>query len=174
MLVVARVFTTETQRGRREDGVRQVSKVVAAFMHLPSSVSPLCTLCLCGEGVRARRGAHNSHRYTRRVISADIHAIETISRNCFRSFARFPAAELIDDGRVYGVMSHVPISFFSGIATTHLDANDIDREVESVIEMFRARQCPFRWWLTPSTQPEGLAAVLAAHGMRHAYDAPGM
>ncbi|MDP9193993.1 MAG: GNAT family N-acetyltransferase [Acidobacteriota bacterium] len=108
------------------------------------------------------------------MISDDVNAIETISRNCFRSFANFPGAELIDDGRVFGVMSHLPITFFSGIATTCLDSNEIDREVESIIDIFRARQCAFRWWLTPSTQPQGLGAVLAAHGMRHAYDAPGM
>lgn len=97
-------------------------------------------------------------------------AIEQISRNCFRSFAGFPDAELIDDGRIFGVMSHVPIPFFSGIASTNLAAE----EVADVVEMFRAKGCAFRWWITPITQPRGLDAILEANGMRHAYDAPGM
>jgi len=99
-----------------------------------------------------------------------IAAIETITRNCYRSFARFRNAELLDDGRIFGVMSHMPIPFFSGIATTNLGADD----VVPVMDRFRAQQCPFRWWITPSTRPEGLEAILKANGMRHAYDAPGM
>lgn len=97
-------------------------------------------------------------------------AIEQITRNCYRSFAGFRNAELLDDGRIYGVMSHMRIPFFSGIASTNLGEDD----VVPVIDRFRAQQCPFRWWLTPSTRPEGLEAILKANGMRHAYDAPGM
>jgi GNAT superfamily N-acetyltransferase len=99
-----------------------------------------------------------------------IAAIEHITRNCYRSFARFPNAELLDDGRIFGVMSHLRIPFFSGIATTNLEADN----VVPVMDRFRAQRCPFRWWLTPSTRPEGLETILKANGMRHAYDAPGM
>lgn len=99
-----------------------------------------------------------------------ISAIEQISVNCFRSFACIRGAELIDDGRIFGVMSHMPITFFNGIALTTIRETD----VASVIDIFRTKACPFRWWLTPSTRPEGLAALLETHGMRHAYDAPGM
>lgn len=100
----------------------------------------------------------------------DVTAIETITRNCFRSFSGFRNAELIDDSGIFGVMSHVPITFFSGIATSNIDAS----EVEGVIERFRSKRCPFRWWITPSTRPLGLAPILASYGMNHAYDAPGM
>jgi ribosomal protein S18 acetylase RimI-like enzyme len=104
------------------------------------------------------------------VSSEDIHAIETISRNCFRSFAGFPNAQLLDDGRIFGVMSHVAIPFFSGIATTRIT----EAEVEATIDLFREKKCAFRWWVTPSTEPQRLAPILKAHGMRHGYDAPGM
>jgi GNAT superfamily N-acetyltransferase len=103
----------------------------------------------------------------------DVAAIEQISRNCFRSFAGFPNAQLIDDGALFGVMSHVPITFFSGIASTRFDG-DVEAQVARTINLFREQRCAFRWWLTPSTRPHGLAAILAAQGMRHAYDAPGM
>jgi GNAT superfamily N-acetyltransferase len=99
-----------------------------------------------------------------------IAAIEQITRNCYGSFARIRGAEVIDDGSVFGVMSHVGIPFFSGIATTNISEDD----VAAVIDRFRAKRCAFRWWVTPSTRPAGLAERLQAHGMRHAYDAPGM
>jgi GNAT superfamily N-acetyltransferase len=99
-----------------------------------------------------------------------IAAIEQLTRNCYRSFAGFPGAELLDDGRIFGVMSHLPIPFFSGIASSNIAADD----VVAVMDRFRSKRCPFRWWLTPSTRPEGLEAILKGNGMRHAYDAPGM
>lgn len=103
-------------------------------------------------------------------IAEGVRAIEQITRNCYRSVAGFRNAELLDDGRIFGVMSHLGIPFFSGIATTNLEPD----EVVPVMDRFRAQRCPFRWWLTPSTRPEGLEAILKANGMRHAYDAPGM
>lgn len=95
-------------------------------------------------------------------------AIERISRECFRSFSGLPDARLLDDGRVFGVSTGVPINFFSGIATTDLSEED----VVPVLESFGER--PFRWWISPSTRPSNLAAILAGHGLRHTYDAAGM
>ncbi len=99
-----------------------------------------------------------------------IAAVEQITHNCYRSFAALRGAELVDDGGVFGVMSHVGIPFFSGIATSNIS----EEQVPAVIDRFRAKRCAFRWWVTPSTKPKGLAEILEAHGMRHAYDAPGM
>ncbi len=97
-----------------------------------------------------------------------IAAVERISRECFRSFSRLPNARLIDDGRVFGVMTDVPIDFFSGIAMSDLSED----EVRPVIETFQAHK--FRWWISPSTRPANLAAILADQGLHHTYDAPGM
>jgi GNAT superfamily N-acetyltransferase len=103
-----------------------------------------------------------------------VDAIEQISRNCFRSFATLPNAQLIDDGTRFGVLSHAPSSFFNGIAASSFDGSDAEEQVALTIDFFRAHQCPFRWWVTPSTRPRELATVLQAQGMRHAYDSPGM
>jgi len=104
------------------------------------------------------------------VSSDDVVAIETISVNCFRSFASFPDAEIIDNDEIFAVLSHVPIPFFSGVARTNLAAGEVD----ATLDLLRARNCPFRWWVTPSSRPEGLGFMLQARGLRHAYDAPGM
>lgn len=100
----------------------------------------------------------------------DITAIETITRNCFRSVSQFPDALVIDDDSMYAVISHVPIPFFNGVARTNLE----DDELAARFEMLRAANCPFRWWVTPSTRPAGLAPRLLELGFVHAYDAPGM
>ena len=100
----------------------------------------------------------------------DVAAIETISVNCYRSFAEFPNAETIDNDEIFAVLSYLPIPFFSGVARTNLAAGEVD----ATLDRLRARNCPFRWWVTPSSRPEGLGFMLQARGLRHAYDAPGM
>jgi ribosomal protein S18 acetylase RimI-like enzyme len=100
----------------------------------------------------------------------DITAIEAISINCYRSFAGFPNAETIDNDEMFAVLTHIPIPFFSGVARTSLDAGDVD----ATLDLLRSKNCPFRWWVTPSTRPDGLGAMLRERGLRHAYDAPGM
>ncbi|MGN6185499.1 MAG: GNAT family N-acetyltransferase [Thermoanaerobaculia bacterium] len=96
---------------------------------------------------------------------------ERILSDCFASFAAYPQAHVINEPAAFGVLSGIPVPFFNGIATTNLsDASDIDR----MTERFRKRQTPFRWWLTPSTQPHDLEAQLIARGFHHTYDANGM
>jgi ribosomal protein S18 acetylase RimI-like enzyme len=95
-------------------------------------------------------------------------AIETIARECFRGFSALPNARLLDDGKIFGVATDVPIHFFNGIAMSDLR----DDQVPEVIESLRSR--PFRWWISPSTRPSNLIPILQRHGLRHAYDAPGM
>jgi ribosomal protein S18 acetylase RimI-like enzyme len=104
------------------------------------------------------------------VLSEDVLAIETISVNCYRSFAGFQNAVTIDDGEIFAVFSHLPIPFFSGVARTNVD----EGEVEATIDRLQSIGSPFRWWVTPSTRPKELASILRARGFRHAYDAPGM
>lgn len=93
---------------------------------------------------------------------------DAISRACFRSFTHIPNAHLIDADGVFGVITKVPLTFFSGIATTTADA-----EVVRTVDRFQSQRCPFRWWVSPSA-PRDLAAVLQANGLRHAYDATAM
>ncbi|HEX6098225.1 MAG TPA: GNAT family N-acetyltransferase [Thermoanaerobaculia bacterium] len=95
-------------------------------------------------------------------------AVERISRECFRSFTHLPGARLIDDGRVFGALTDVPINFFSGIATSRLSED----EVPGIVEMMSAR--PFRWWISPASRPENLASILVGLGLQHTYDSTGM
>ncbi len=94
--------------------------------------------------------------------------IETIFRECFRSFASLPGAMLIDDGEVLGTRTDVPVLFFNGIAITRLGA-DPDAAIRRTIARFDGH--PFRWWLLPSNEPADLETRLQTHGFKHVYDA---
>jgi GNAT superfamily N-acetyltransferase len=99
--------------------------------------------------------------------------IESLSRECYRSFTSLPGAELVDADGVFGVVTGIPISFFSGIANTRLP-DDGAATLETAMAPFRARNAPFRWWITPETRPATLARKLPELGLRRAYDAVAM
>ncbi|MEO6487346.1 MAG: GNAT family N-acetyltransferase, partial [Thermoanaerobaculia bacterium] len=70
--------------------------------------------------------------------------------------------------------TEVALPFFSGIATSQLDRGDVSGNVARVAAPFREKRQPFRWWITPSTEPPALADILKSHGFRHVYDSAGM
>lgn len=97
--------------------------------------------------------------------------LDAITVACYRSFATLPGAKWIETDEIRAVATGLPISFFSGIATTRLrDAAGIDRALSA----FAPFGAPFRWWLSPSVEPANLESMLQARGFRHVYDAGGM
>jgi GNAT superfamily N-acetyltransferase len=100
--------------------------------------------------------------------------LETISRECFRSFAVLPDAAVIEDDDATGVVTSIPLTFFNGIGVSRLEPSGADLRIEELIEPFRARDRAFRWWVLPTSAPPDLARLLAAHGFRKAYDSAGM
>lgn len=89
--------------------------------------------------------------------------LDTISRECFRSFSVLPNARLIDEHGAFGVMTDVPMTFFNGIATAEAP------EIAAVIDVYRSRNRAFRWWVR-----DGLGSELIEHGLRFAYKSAGM
>jgi len=100
----------------------------------------------------------------------DVAAIESISMHFYRSLARRPGAEVIESGSISGAFSRLPVAFFNGIARTNVSVDALPETFAAL----RARDCPFRWWVTPSSRPRELGAMLRSFGLHHAYDAPGM
>lgn len=95
---------------------------------------------------------------------------DAISAACFRSFSSLPNARLLDGDGAIGVLTEVPLTFFNGIAHARIGPDEVPR----IIDTFRTVRRPFRWWISPDAEPQHLAGVLLANGMRYAYDAPGM
>lgn len=96
-------------------------------------------------------------------------AIDAVSVECFRSFATLPNASLLDVDGVEGVITDVPLNFFNGVAATRGGAS-----IAGVIERFRHRRAPFRWWISPLSEPADLPALLRASGMRQTFTSTGM
>ena len=90
-------------------------------------------------------------------------ALDLITRNCFRSFRVLPDAEIVDDGGVFGVATRVPLTFFNGVVAAPAES------IPAVVDFFRQRRCPFRWWVR-----DGIGSQLLANGMRYVWDSAGM
>ena len=101
-------------------------------------------------------------------------ALETISRECFRSFSVLRDAVLLDAEDLFGVSTGVPLSFFNGIAMTRLHDGNVNEGVSEDVDRFQTKARPFRWWITPESTPADLADVLKDHGLTYAWDATGM
>lgn len=68
----------------------------------------------------------------------------------------------------------IPYSLFNGIADTRLTAEQVEPAIQFIVADARSRQTPVLWWVTPSTQPAGLAEQLKKHGFTLQDDQPGM
>lgn len=90
-------------------------------------------------------------------------ALDLITRNCFRSFRILPDAEVLDRDGVSGVATRVPLTFFNGVASAPAES------IPSVVDFFRARRCPFRWWVR-----DGIGPDLVANGMHYVWESAGM
>lgn len=97
-----------------------------------------------------------------------VSAIDAMARACFASFARLPNARILDERGAFGALTDVPVTFFNGIGEARVHRDDVPQ----LIAAFGAR--PFRWWISPASEPHDLRNVLREHGMEHRYDAPGM
>lgn len=100
--------------------------------------------------------------------------VESVIRDCFLSYAALPDASIDDEEGVLSVRTSVPLPFFNGVPGAALRAGDAHERVRATVARFREKGIPFRWWVTPSSEPADLIEVLKANGFRHTYDAPGM
>jgi Acetyltransferases len=61
-------------------------------------------------------------------------------------------------------------------AITHVrfTAAQVEQQISSALEPFRAQQLPMLWWLFPGTQPHNLGEALTEQGMQYIGATPGM
>lgn len=99
--------------------------------------------------------------------------VERGLEECFRTFTVLPDAVVDDRDDVLAVRTGLPLTFLNGVSRTSFGA-DANERVRETVAWFRDRGTPFRWWLTPSVQPQDLIRVLAENGLRRFYYASGM
>lgn len=63
---------------------------------------------------------------------------------------------------------------FNGVLQTRLSPQEQPAAIERVLTHFRTRRLPFHWHLGPASQAPEIGDLLAAHGIEHAEDEPGM
>jgi ribosomal protein S18 acetylase RimI-like enzyme len=68
----------------------------------------------------------------------------------------------------------VPFPLFNGVIETYLSDDDADHLVSEVMDVFKQRDLPMIWSVTPLSRPLDLGHRLEATGLRHAVDSPSM
>ncbi|GCE15720.1 GNAT family N-acetyltransferase [Tengunoibacter tsumagoiensis] len=68
----------------------------------------------------------------------------------------------------------VPNNLFNGVLQTSLPTDTAPEAIKRVLEHFQVRQLPFHWHIGPASQTAELRALLAAQGIEHDEDEPGM
>lgn len=71
-------------------------------------------------------------------------------------------------------LSAVPFPLFNGVTDVHLDEEDADAVIASLIGRARAAGVPFMAWLGPSTRPNDMGARLMRAGFLADEPTPGM
>jgi hypothetical protein len=72
------------------------------------------------------------------------------------------------------VATQIPNKIYNGVYRTSLNVSDVDEKIQEIVKEFRSRRLPFIWQIGPSTTPANLAERLAANGLTHYEDEPGM
>jgi GNAT superfamily N-acetyltransferase len=90
------------------------------------------------------------------------------------SYGRAPGAEVHQEHGLTWVRTGIQSGFHNAAVRTHLAADDGEEQVADTVEAYRSRRVPMLWWITPSTQPTDLGAVLAAQGLTYRGTGPGM
>lgn len=110
--------------------------------------------------------------------TSDTSVIAAIDANRFEFYktvyAGWPRAELHDSTTMLSYTSPVPFPVFNSIHHARLPLDGLDSAIEKAMSPFWSKKLPMFWWIGPATRPPGLGALLEAHGLKHAQDAPGM
>lgn len=64
--------------------------------------------------------------------------------------------------------------FYNGVFLARLQVEEVEEAIAKVIENFAAKQVPFCWWTSNSTQPTDLGKYLEAQGLKYLSKFTGM
>ena len=85
-----------------------------------------------------------------------------------------PLAECEVGPELMRLISGVPSPVCNGVYRARFAAADADARIRDALLPFRSRKLPMIWWAGPSSRPSCMGPRLAAHGLVHADESPGM
>jgi ribosomal protein S18 acetylase RimI-like enzyme len=99
-------------------------------------------------------------------------ASDRLSAGFFRAAARFPWANIHDDGDVVHGTTGIPIEVFNGATCARFDEATADERIEQVLGPMRAERIDISWVVGSTSRPADLARRLEAHGLVHDEELP--
>ena len=103
-----------------------------------------------------------------------VQALEANLFSYFTNFGRTPLGELHESSHLLYFSTGIGSLFHNGVFRARLHESEVERAIAEVIEYFAAKQVPFCWWTSNSTQPNDLGKYLEAQGLQDLGNFPGM
>jgi ribosomal protein S18 acetylase RimI-like enzyme len=103
-----------------------------------------------------------------------VQALEANLFSYFTNFGRTPLGEVHESSNLLYFSTGINSLFHNGVFRARLQELEVERANAEVIEYFAAKQVPFCWWTSDSTQPDNLGKYLEAQGLQNIGDFPGM
>lgn len=103
-----------------------------------------------------------------------VQALEANLVSYFTNFGRTPLGELNESSNLLYFATGIGSLFHNGVFRARLQVEEVEGAIAKVIENFAAKQLPFCWWTSNSTQPAALGKYLEAQGLKYLSEFRGM
>jgi len=103
-----------------------------------------------------------------------VKALEANLFSYFTNFGRTPLGELNESSNLLYFATGIASLFHNGVFRARLQVEEVEGTIAKVIDFFAAKQVPFCWWTSNSTQPASLGKYLEAVGLEYLGEFPGM
>lgn len=103
-----------------------------------------------------------------------VQALEANLFSYFTNFGRTPLGEIHESSNILYFSTDIASFFHNGVFRARLLGSEVEKAIAEVIEYFAAKQVPFCWWTSNSTQPANLGKYLKAQGLQDLGNFPGM
>ncbi|MBD2112547.1 MULTISPECIES: GNAT family N-acetyltransferase [Cyanophyceae] len=84
-------------------------------------------------------------------------------RHFLLCIGRYMEHEEYDRERIHWIVPRSPVSYYNAVLQTQLQSHEVSSEIEKFIERLQYWKVFGHWFITPSTQPSGLDALLVQH-----------
>ncbi|MFX0115247.1 MAG: GNAT family N-acetyltransferase [Candidatus Hodarchaeota archaeon] len=91
-----------------------------------------------------------------------------------RYYGKSPLVNLYDETNMIRMATGLPVSTLNLIAGARLSENQIEREIEAALTLFKRQKVPMIWWVGPTSLPINLGSYLEQHGLEKVFDMLGM